>query len=93
MEKESRIFKYTFDVNDLIEIEMPLNAIILSVQTQRGIPCIWAIVNPNAPLERRELVCIGTGHPINIDIYKYKYIGTFQLFDGDMICHLFENTN
>ena len=84
------IFKYPFEVTDLISIEMPKGAHALTVQTQGEIPCIWAIVDPEAPPEIRQFHCYGTGHPINIDISKTRYVGTFQLLGGRFIGHLFE---
>jgi hypothetical protein len=86
------VYKYLFEVQDEFEIEMPENAKLLSVQTQKGIPCLWALgVNTSVPLEKRKFRLAGTGHPILSDgKIEYKFIGTFQLYDGDFIGHLFE---
>ena len=46
-----KIFKYTIIPNDRIEIEMPKNAEILTVQIQYEQPQLWALVNPDAKTE------------------------------------------
>ncbi len=84
------IYKYTFEVMTYIEIKMPKGAHVLTVQTQKGIPCLWAIVEPGREEETRYFRCFGTGHPLDIDIASSKYIGTFQLDGGAFIGHLFE---
>ena len=84
------IFKYVVPLDGVIEIQMRKNAHVLSVQTQEEIPCIWAIVDPEAEMEIRKFYLCGTGHPIDIDIPQHRYIGTFQLVEGGFIGHLFE---
>lgn len=83
------IYKYPFEVNDVVEIEMPLEAEVLSVQVQRGGPCIWALVDPKTTLETKIFVVYGTGHPVNTSTTG-KFIGTFQLSGGALVFHLFE---
>ena len=77
-----QIWKYKFNYG----IEMPLDAKILTIQTQDGEPTIWALVNPNNELEIRNFRIVGTGNPF--DDTNYTYIGTFQ--DGPFVWHLFE---
>lgn len=84
------IFKYTFEVDPEVEIEMPKGAHILTVQVQHGYPTIWAIVDPEQPKEIRHLRLFGTGHPLDIDPAASRYIGTFQLDMGNFVGHLFE---
>lgn len=69
------------------EIEMPKKAKVLTVQVQRDIPCIWAVVDPSADREVRRFVIVGTGHSMN---RKGPYIGTFQLEGGALVFHVFE---
>ncbi len=78
-----------FFVEDIIKIEMPKDAEILTVQSQNTYPMIWAKVNPNNELEIRNFRIYGTGHKINEE-EKLKYIGTFQMAGGNFIGHLFE---
>ena len=68
-------------------IEMPEGAEILSVQTQHDQPCLWALVDPDAPMERRTFNVVGTGIPFEGD---GQFLGTFQLLGGGFIGHVFE---
>ena len=38
----------------------------------------------------REIVIIGTGHSIKED-FKGTYIGTVQMFNNRLVCHVFDN--
>jgi hypothetical protein len=82
------IYKYAIDTRDLIKIDMPVGAEILSLQTQKGEPCLWALVDTEAPKEVRVFEIYGTGHPVDDD--PKKFLGTFQLRGGDLIFHVFE---
>ena len=85
------IWKFQLNPNDKVFVEMPKNAEILSVQTQKETPCIWALVDPNADKEERCFEVFETGHPVHYDMgVDRKFIGTFQLYDGDLVFHLFE---
>lgn len=85
-----KIFKYQFQVKGTVRIEMPKGASVLTVQTQGEAPCVWAIVDPEAEAEIRTFRLFGTGPPLDIDISRSRYIGTFQLAGGRFIGHLFE---
>jgi len=85
------IYKYEIPVDDNIRLELPKGAEILSVQEQYGKPCIWAIVDPEKEVEGRLFELLGTGHNIKAsEIINRKYIGTFQLYNGALVFHLFE---
>lgn len=72
-------------------ISMPKEAEILTVQMQGEFPCIWAMVNPESEKEDRSFEIFGTGEGIPSDIgAERKYIGTFQLNEGQLVFHLFE---
>lgn len=82
------VWKYTLDEKDDITINLPLGAEILSVQEQHGEPQMWVLVDPNeVVIEQRVFRLAGTGHPIKKSV---KFIGTFQLFGGSFVGHLFE---
>jgi DNA-directed RNA polymerase subunit RPC12/RpoP len=85
---ERKIFKYLLLIDDEIKISMPEGSEILTAQTQRGIPYIWAIVDTGAPLTTRRLCLRGTGHTFKGN--EGKYIGTFQIDNGTLIFHVFE---
>ena len=86
-----RIFKYPLPVDDEVVIPMPSGARILTVQAQNNLPCVWAVVTPDAEgMEDRRFRVFGTGHPIPEGTDSLEYIGTFQLHNGRLVFHLFE---
>jgi hypothetical protein len=82
------IWKYELKVMDYQETVMPIGAEILTVQIQKGIPCLWAVVDSSNKKEQRVFVLYGTGHTM-IDT-KLKFIGTFQFPEHNLVFHLFE---
>jgi len=85
------VFKYVIPVVDEFTMEMPKGAQILTVQAQRGVPCIWALVDPEMENEERSFVMRGTGHPIDDNMVPFlNYVGTMQMMEGTLIWHLFE---
>jgi hypothetical protein len=85
------VYKYPIEIKGVQELDMPVGASVLTVQIQRGRPCIWAIVDPEqAEINPRSFRLAGTGHPIDGDDVLC-YIGTFQLSEGDLVFHLFES--
>ena len=86
--KTRKIWKYRLEVKNQIELEIPKDALILTVQVQGDVPCMWAMVNPANDTEIRTFRIIGTGHSIADG--ALNYIDTFQLQGGAFIGHLFE---
>lgn len=68
---------------------MPAGASVLCVQIQIATPCLWAIVDAEAPKVERWFRIYGTGHPMNKDSHAGNYVGTFQY--GPLVFHVFEN--
>jgi hypothetical protein len=60
----------------------------LDVQIQYQGPCMWALIETDAPLTNRRFCIRGTGQAFKGN--EGKYIGTFQLRNGDFVFHLFE---
>jgi len=83
------IYKYPIEPRDFT-LTLPERARLLTVQTQYSRPCLWALVDPEAPPEERHFVTYGTGHPVTDDPVRLTYIGTFQLEGGMLVFHLFE---
>ena len=88
MEETSKIFKYPLPIKDDAEIQIPRGAQILTVQTQKGEPYIWALVETDAELTTRRLCVRGTGHTFKGN--EGRYIGRFQLENGTLVFHVFE---
>ena len=83
------VWKYTLNTEDNLEIDLPVGSKILSVQEQFGEPQMWVLVNPDNPVyETRKFRLAGTGHPIKES--DISFIGTFQLYGGSFVGHLFE---
>jgi len=59
---DKQIWKYPLETTDGQTIRMPKDSQILCVQTQFDRPCLWALVDPNQPLEDRHILIFGTGH-------------------------------
>lgn len=87
------IWKFPLEITDIQKVNMPDKAEILTVQMQNGIPCLWALVDPDEALfDEREIEIFGTGNHIVYDnnIVWHKYISTIQLNGGSLIFHVFE---
>lgn len=82
------IWKYEVPVIDRFEVPLPVGAVVLSVQCQRGTPCIWVQVNTNNPGMMRRFGVFGTGNPMPEVVGNY--VGTFQLNNGTLVFHLYE---
>jgi len=84
------IYKYPLSVDDVQDVEMPPGAVILTVQAQGEIPCIWAQVNSQTLGRiRRRFRTYGTGHPMGDAAEFSHYVGTYQLRSGALIFHVF----
>lgn len=84
------IWKYELlpNITNMIPVEMPEGAEILTVQNQNGNACVWAMVNTEAMKTTRVFEVYGTGHQLLP--YEKKYIGTFQIDGGALVFHVFE---
>jgi len=77
---------------------MPVNARILTIQTQKfadripyEVPCIWALVDANNTHHiTRTFEIYRTGVTVNPNS---AYVGTYQLDGGKLVFHCFERTN
>ena len=83
------IWKFRPPIQDSLAIEMPREAQLLCVQTQRNTPCIWALVDSDAPIETRHFAWRGTGHPCG-GLKAIGHVGSIQLLGGELVFHLFE---
>ena len=87
------VYKYTvFPSQEAVEVEMPEDAMILSFGVD-GLnrPCIWALVNTENPIEKREFFCVGTGWNLD-EIFAGEpvvYAGSVTDAMG-MVWHLFD---
>lgn len=83
------VWKFELPIVDNPAVEMPVGANVLHVETQRNVPRIWALVDPEAKAEHRAFRLLGTGRPRHADELG-RFIGSFMMHDGVLVFHLFE---
>lgn len=83
------IYKYSFSVADGFELLIPAQSQFLSLQVQNGVPCIWYRVDTKFESKIHRYIVVGTGHEINPARWP-SFLGTFQLFNGGFVGHVFE---
>lgn len=87
---EWTIWKFKLETTDVQEIAIPDDHYLLTVQTQYGVPCLWAKVRTGSPVGKVKIVTIGTGKPISAEIVgDLSYLGTYQLEVGRLVYHVF----
>lgn len=77
------IYKYQLNEGN---IDAPVGAKPLTVQTQNGIPCLWMEVDPQAPITERVILLNATGQPF-IGCEGAQYVGTYQ--QGVYVWHVY----
>jgi hypothetical protein len=80
-----RIWKYPFEIDNEITVQMPAEAQIVRIECQGGIPCIWALVDPIAPTIMRKFYIFKTGFEIPDG---YLHWASFE--KGIFVWHVFE---
>lgn len=90
------IYKYPLETTNLQSIKIPKLADeddfmkqFLCIDTQNGYPCLWCLVDTSE--QEREVLfrVVGTGNPMPEILDKSDYLGTYQLFNGAFIGHVF----
>lgn len=85
------IYKYQLETNDTVTIAMPYGSETLTVQTQHGNVFIWAIIDDEEQVKFwKTFKIFGTGHKLPENISDLKYVGTYQLYGGNLVFHVFE---
>jgi len=83
------IWKYDLQTIGKQTIHMPARAEILTVQTQKGEPRLWAKVDTNLPEEPRVITTHGTGQPLPPE--AERYIATYKVSGDNLVFHVFES--
>ena len=82
------IWKFGIPIADGFSITMPEKTELLHFAVQDGVPALWALVDPEAPIENRRFALFGTGQEYPcFDLIRY--IGTIQ--ERRYVWHLFED--
>ena len=86
------IYKYQFQVNDFLEINLPVDSKVLTVQMQNDVPSIWVEQDPEREKYKQKFAIFGTGQNMGrADGYgTLEYVGTFQMNDGGLVFHLYK---
>lgn len=85
------IHKYVLPIEDETFIAMPQNAKVLSVRVQRGLPVVWALVDPRQRVHTKQwFFVLGTGNPVDFDVTG-DFLGTIQMHGGDLVFHVWHN--
>ena len=85
-----KVYKYKIKVDNYFELDLPYGAWVLDVDLQKQDIYLWALVNPDAELEKRRFRFAGTGHEIDEEVYQLSHIKTFQIMAGSLVFHIFE---
>lgn len=85
--KRTSVWKFEIQVDDEFTLAMPVGAEPLYVAVQDGKPYLWVLVEPSAEREQRTFYVHGTGHPTTPGA---EYIGSFMLYGGRFVGHLFQ---
>lgn len=85
-----KIYKYELEITDHQFVEMPVMSRVLSAKEQNGKLCIWALVDPNMPMRKKNVQVIGTGNPIetNVSYHDWDFIDTVIMSYG-LVWHVF----
>ena len=71
------------------ELRLPKNAKVLDVQLQGNLPQMWVQLNPDEKrFVRTKFEVIVTGE--QFEIGDFSYIGTFQLYGGTIVGHIYK---
>ena len=89
----SEIWKYPIPQHLLmktgpISLNLPLGAVVLTVQMQGNTPHIWALVDPGVRKTRRKFLIQGTGRGFEVGDGMIYY-GTFLKDGGSVVGHVF----
>ena len=82
------IWKYPLRLGERQELMLPMGSRFLSVQEQGGVPTLWLLVKPSAPLIGQGFRIIGTGWEIP-SLPTGNFLGTVQI--SGFVWHIFED--
>ena len=83
------IYKYVLKPIEMQDIELPIDAEILTVQNQDEEVCMWVKLDPDEPKVHRTFAVFGTGWRI-VSNATFEYVGTVQLWRENLVYHVFE---
>ena len=72
----------------ITEVQLPVGAIILSVQNQYDTLALYVEVDTTVPIEKHRFLVVETGKELINDKGRL-YIGSALFFGGDYVLHIF----
>jgi len=85
------IWKFTLELTEEQDIDMPLGSSILSVGLQFERIQLWVMVDDATVVKkRRKIAIVGTGHKMDFRTYAGKFIGTVVTDSGTLVWHVFD---
>jgi len=86
-----KIFKYRLPFMEVATVDMPKDASIIRIDGTDGALWMWAIVDPEAPVETRTFRLFKTGAEIPDDIHTYQYFGCGAIhIQQELMLYVFE---
>jgi len=85
------IWKFPLGPNARRMLLIPVKSKILKVGMQDGEICMWAIVDPDAPIWEKEFRVVGTGWDLDESIFSWEYLDTVIDEDKGLVWHVFAN--
>lgn len=87
-------------LTDVVELDMPRGAHVLSAGNQNDALCFWAVVDTQQQfMENRRFRVAGTGHPLGgadgarIGTFQRgRFLGTVQFLNGRLVFHIFDES-
>lgn len=85
------VYKYPLELG--AGLQLPASAEILHVDAQGGQATLWALVDPDAEMEVRDVYLVGTGHPMPelAAGARRVHLGSFLVHGGVFVFHAFED--
>lgn len=81
-----KIYKYPIEIVDEQTLDLPTGADVVHVgHDPGGTPCLWAIIDTDAPVVSVKILVKGTGHPLPAG--EIDHLGSF--LSGPFVWHLF----
>ncbi len=84
------VWKFVLPIDDVVSVQMPARARVLSCGVQHGEVCVWAAVDTTAALVERRFRVAGTGHPLTLIDASGPFVGTVMLHGGALVFHVFD---
>lgn len=82
-----KVLKYQLANEERQVFEIRSNE-ILSIKEQHNKMVMYALVNPDSPVRKYEVVTVPTGVEVE-GLVQYTFLDTVKLFDGSIMFHIF----